>query len=539
MNKILVVDNSIVIINLLQDLFSKKNDFILFSAQSSQEAQELCNDNEFFLVISNMVLPDALNGEILDFFESKKVPTIVLSSSIEDTTLKMLQRPNIIDYLLKDSIHVINKVYRLVELLNDIRDIEVLLVEDSLLSATQMKGSLESLLLKVHHAKNGKMALKLLEKKPTISMIVTDYNMPEMNGLELIKQLRQEDKYINTPIIVISSIEDKSLKIKLYKSGATDFLTKPILIEELKAKVLNAFENVKYLRERKQFDKIFDENVISSSTNEKGIIKHVSQAFSNIAGYSKEELIGKPHNVVRHPDMPSTVFEELWGTVKNGKIWKGEVKNLRKDGVHYWVKAVIEPNYNNKGDITGFTSIRQDITDKKRIYELCITDGLTSLYNRRYFNDIAPTKLQDSKRNNEVFAFLLMDIDNFKKYNDTYGHLAGDDVLKKVSLTLKDVFKRSEDLVFRLGGEEFGVLINAKTIDDVEMLAQRARIGIETLGIEHIKNPPKEIITASFGLTVLEKEKAEITIDEIYKKSDESLYLAKDNGRNCIESNYI
>ncbi len=539
MNKILVVDNSIVIINLLEDLFLKKNDFILYSAKSAKEAQELCKKNDFFLVVSNMVLPDALNGEILDYFESKQIPTLILSSTIDDHSLKMLQRPNIIDYVLKDSIHVLGKVYRLIELLHDIQGMEVLIVEDSLLSATQMKTSLESLLLKVHHAKNGKMALKLLEKKPTISMIITDFNMPQMNGLELIRQLRQEDKYFHIPILVISSIEENDLKVKLYKCGATDFLPKPILQEELKSKVLNVFENIKHIKERKLFDKIFDENVISSSTDYKGIIKNVSQAFSDISGYSKEELIDKPHNIVRHPDMPSSVFKELWSTVKSGKKWRGEVKNLRKDGTYYWVKAVVEPNYNKKGEIIGFTSIRQDITDKKRIYELSITDGLTSLYNRRYFNDIAPRKIHDTARNSEVFAFLLMDIDNFKKYNDTYGHIAGDEVLVKVSQTLKDVFKRSEDIVFRLGGEEFGVLINAKSVDDVEMLAQRARIGIETLNIEHIKNSPKKILTASFGLTILLTQNQEISLEEVYKKSDDSLYQAKENGRNCVESIYI
>lgn len=539
MKKILIVDNSVVIFNLLQDLFSKKNDFILYSAKSYQEALDECERNEFFLVVSNMVLPDALNGELLDFFEAKNIPTIVLSSTIDDKTLKMIQRPNIIDYLLKDSIHVLGKVYRLIELLYAIKSMEVLIVEDSLLSATQIKTSLESLLLKVHHAKNGEKALKLLAQKPNVKLVITDYNMDTMNGLELITSLRQDDKYVHIPILVVSSVVDSDLKVKLYKNGATDFIAKPILVEELKSKVLNIFENMKHIKTLKSFDKIFDENVISSSTDARGIIKYVSKAFEDISGYTKEELIGKPHNVVRHPDMPSSVFEELWSTVQKRERWKGEVKNLRKDGTFYWVKAVIDPDYDSEGNISGFTSIRQDITDRKRIYELCITDGLTSLYNRRYFNDIAPEKLADTTRTDEVFAFLILDIDNFKKYNDTYGHQKGDTVLQEVSQTLKDIFKRSEDLVFRLGGEEFGVLISAKSIDDVEMLSQRARIGIEALGIEHIENPPKEIVTASFGLTILSVKDKEFTIEEIYKKSDDALYSAKGNGRNCIETNIL
>ena len=114
---------------------------------------------------------------------------------------------------------------------------------------------------------------------------------------------------------------------------------------------------------------LVDRYVIRSITDASGMIIDVSEAFCKISGYSKEELIGKQHSIVRHPDMRSEVFEKLWKTIKQGIFFSGEVKNLKKDGTSYWVSVDIEPNYNNN-EIYSYTAIRQDITDKKRLEEL-------------------------------------------------------------------------------------------------------------------------------------------------------------------------
>ena len=115
--------------------------------------------------------------------------------------------------------------------------------------------------------------------------------------------------------------------------------------------------------------KIYDNNVIFSKTDLKGVITHASKAFCKISGYNLDELIGKPHNIVRHPDMPATAFKEMWKTIKEGKVWKGELKNLRKDGSFYWVEAEIEAIYKNK-EIIGYSALRQDITDSKEIEDI-------------------------------------------------------------------------------------------------------------------------------------------------------------------------
>lgn len=112
---------------------------------------------------------------------------------------------------------------------------------------------------------------------------------------------------------------------------------------------------------------IVSKYVIYSRTNIKGIITEVSEEFCNISQFSREELIGKPHNFVRHEDMSSEVFEDMWKTIQSLNIWKGEVKNKRKDNSFYWVSSTVIPEFDENNTLTGYISVRQDITAKKEL----------------------------------------------------------------------------------------------------------------------------------------------------------------------------
>ena len=130
------------------------------------------------------------------------------------------------------------------------------------------------------------------------------------------------------------------MKIEFYKYGANDILHIPILQEELLSKVVNIFLSMKQIEEINAFNSLVDKNIITSTTDNQGKIILASEAFCEISGYTKEELIGQKHNILRHPDMPASIFSELWQTIKNGNIWKGEIKNLKKNGDFYWVRAI-------------------------------------------------------------------------------------------------------------------------------------------------------------------------------------------------------
>ncbi len=112
-----------------------------------------------------------------------------------------------------------------------------------------------------------------------------------------------------------------------------------------------------------------DGKLIVSTTDLDGNITHVNKSFVEMSGYTEEELIGAPHSILRHPDMPPAAFKDLWDTVQKGEKWQGFVKNLRKDGGFYWVKATVIPNI-RKGAVVGYTSVRRKPSRKK--VEECI-----------------------------------------------------------------------------------------------------------------------------------------------------------------------
>ena len=270
----------------------------------------------------------------------------------------------------------------------------------------------------------------------------------------------------------------------------------------------------------------FDKYVIAYKTDKDKNITYVSEALSKITGYSKDELIGKHYNILIYKNEIIDVEKE----------WHGEIKHIKKNGDIYWSETVISVENDKNGNLSGFHFISQDITDKKIIEKLSITDGLTNIYNRRYFNDIFPKIIDSSKRENNLIAFFLLDIDNFKLYNDTYGHQEGDKALIKVASTIKESLHRGDDYCFRLGGEEFGVVFKTNTKQDAQNYANKIRTNIENLEIEHIKNNNYKFLTVSIGL-VCKKAKDIKNETVIFKEADDLLYFAKQNGRNMVCAN--
>ena len=163
-----------------------------------------------------------------------------------------------------------------------------------------------------------------------------------------------------------------------------------------------------------------------------------------------------------------------------------------------------------------------------------ITDPLTGLYNRRYFNEIFDKELKKAYRGNYPIAFMMIDVDNFKKYNDNYGHQMGDEVLQVVAKTMQSTFVRPEDYVFRLGGEEFGVVISNITKEQALLKAKELVRNVEANELEHKKNDASKYVTISLGL-YCEAPVEETSVDSIIKIGDDLLYKAKDEGRNQVQ----
>jgi diguanylate cyclase (GGDEF)-like protein/PAS domain S-box-containing protein len=281
-----------------------------------------------------------------------------------------------------------------------------------------------------------------------------------------------------------------------------------------------------------QYIEIIDSYVLTSKTNPDGIITYVSDAFSKLTGYSREELIGKKHNILRHPEMQESFYENMWKVLKSGTVWRGEIKNKNKNGDDYWVDVCITPTLNQAGVVTEFTAVSEDISDRKKIEEIAITDELTGLFNRRFFNQTMPRELNRAVREKRKFVFVMADVDYFKKYNDNYGHQKGDEVLTAIGKTVQNTFRRSGDFGFRLGGEEFGIFWHADDYEGVVRIVSIFRSAVEQLGLEHLYSEIGNKITISIGVCLCQDIYKQ---EEVYKNADEALYEAKHSGRNQIK----
>jgi diguanylate cyclase (GGDEF)-like protein len=169
----------------------------------------------------------------------------------------------------------------------------------------------------------------------------------------------------------------------------------------------------------------------------------------------------------------------------------------------------------------------------KSLHELSIKDSLTKLYNRRYLNEVFDREFSTAKRHHYYFGFFILDIDFFKQYNDTYGHQKGDEALCILADALQKYMRRSEDYVFRLGGEEFcGICVS----DDESKIQAQLKVlvhAIESLQVAHKTSTIARVMTVSMGVKIINNYD-EYSFDMLYKEADEALYKAKEQGRNRI-----
>jgi len=276
----------------------------------------------------------------------------------------------------------------------------------------------------------------------------------------------------------------------------------------------------------KTYFTLVDNYFLTSATDKEGYITEVSKAFCTLTGYRKEELIGKKHNILRHPAMPSTVFRDLWETILKAKKWHGEIESLKKDGSSYWTDITITPIFTKNGDIKGFNALRFDITDKVLLRELSNTDKLTQIANRLYLDTQYTKQMDRAKRYETIFSVIMIDIDFFKKVNDKHGHKVGDEIL----ITLAQIFKkniRSLDILGRWGGEEFLIICTETDLTKAKILAEKIRKKVETFDFPIVKH-----LTCSFGVAEYVSSDEH---EDTFKRADQALYNAKHNGRNRVE----
>jgi diguanylate cyclase (GGDEF)-like protein len=201
-------------------------------------------------------------------------------------------------------------------------------------------------------------------------------------------------------------------------------------------------------------------------------------------------------------------------------------------GAVLWVSYAIFSSIRRQQTILENTTENLKVANTK-LEDASYTDSLTGLHNRRYFNMIFDRELKRAKRSGTYFSFMMLDIDHFKQYNDTYGHLEGDTALKAVASQLKESLQRPGDFVFRLGGEEFGILVTESTPESAKKTADMICKEIEALQLPHEENDASDYVSVSIGAVSLVPA---VDLDEnvIFSMADSNLYEAKENGRNDI-----
>ncbi|MDV7338075.1 diguanylate cyclase [Terasakiella sp. A23] len=410
--EILLVEDAKFFRSVIKSQIEKQLGFKVTCAETYQEACTILDERseDFFLALLDLNLPDAPKGEIVDYVMGKSVPSIVFSGQFSEDLRDHLLKQNIIDYVVKDSPASIEYVISTVKRLYHNQKVKVLLTDDSKSARYQMHGLLARYKFQVLEAEDGLEALKILDENPDIMLVITDYNMPNLDGFELTKKIRTHYSKRQICIIGVSTYGNHALSAKFIKVGANDFITKPFLNEEFFCRVSQNIE----------------------------MLEHI-----------------------------------------------------------------------------------------KALEDSLITDYLTGLRNRRYLFERGQVMLQDVKDNGGYLVGAMCDIDFFKRINDTYGHDGGDEALKHVSNKLRSYFG-NKGVVARFGGEEFCILLQTNSLDDLEADFEALRKGIEETSVSYGNREIKT--TLSIGVSWQKVGQ----LEDLLNIADGHLYTAKETGRNKV-----
>jgi diguanylate cyclase (GGDEF)-like protein/PAS domain S-box-containing protein len=274
----------------------------------------------------------------------------------------------------------------------------------------------------------------------------------------------------------------------------------------------------------------------------------VNPAFERLTGYSFEEITNINCRYLQNDDREQPELKIVREAIANGEYCLVVVRNYRKDGSMFWNELSISPIFDTNGSVSNFIGIQKDVTSRILIQQslreenksleqmrlgleqLAIKDGLTGVYNRRFFDMQFDIQWRIARRNAESITLMLIDVDHFKNFNDTYGHHAGDEALKRVAICLNQVFLRSSDFLARYGGEEFVILSAGMTLKQATAFTKALCERVRNLEIPHSASSTG-YLTISVGFSIRAVGMNDHA-GALLQEADKALYAAKKNGRN-------
>jgi len=411
MKKILVVEDSEMVIKVMRHLFLQYPQYQAVFATSMSQAKSLLSENqgEFFAALVDLNLPDAPDGEVVDYVLAQKLPAIVLTGSYDEQRREQLFNKGIVDYVTKEGRFAYNKAIGLIDRLEKNQTIKVLVVDDSDMQRKHVSNLFRRHLFQVVEAKDGVDAIKVLLENLDVKLLITDYNMPRMDGFELVKNLRY--KYDKTDLIMIgvSGESTEALSAKFIKHGANDFLRKPFLPEEFYCRIIH---NLEYME----------------------LVEQITSAAQR--------------------------------------------------------------------------------------------DHLTGLFHRHHFFNASRDIYRNAQEKAMPLALAVINVDQFRKFNEDYGHDWGDRALKHVASNLTNMLDRF--LLCRADGDYFFVLMPGLDNEKAVSLISRVRqlLSAETLEV----NGESKRLYFSAGVS----NQAQGGVDQQIKFATHLLQLAKEAGGNMV-----
>ena len=253
-SKILIVEDNKALAKLIAKKMEDNTEMQVDVAHSLAEAQAfLTKAKDYFITLLDLNLPDAPNGEVVDFVASKGLPIIVLTGSMDDKTRETFMDKDIVDYVYKGNMSDVNYIFHMIDRLKNNKQYKVMVVEDVMQTRNDVKKILQNLQFQVFTAAHGEEAMNYFADNPDIKLVVSDYGMPVKDGLEVLKELREQKDKNELGVIMMTSANENVSGAVFLKNGANDFIAKPFLKEELICRVNNTIENMENINKIANF----------------------------------------------------------------------------------------------------------------------------------------------------------------------------------------------------------------------------------------------------------------------------------------------
>ncbi|TVS12590.1 MAG: EAL domain-containing protein [Wenzhouxiangella sp.] len=428
--------------------------------------------------------------------------------------------------------------------MSDETTLELLLIEDTEADALLIRRRLEQagMNARIHRVDRTESVVEAMEAQMW-DAVLYDYTLPGMHFADTVELLRS--KRPELPVILVSGTVSEELAINLLNHGLSDFVLKDSLLRlpgVIRRAVDNAGERTRRQAAEDQLRKLA--MVVEQSptsiiiTDTTPAIEYVNKAFVETTGYSREEVLGRNPSILNRGQTPPTTYAELWATIAQGVVWKGEFRNTRKNGSTYLEMATIAPIRQPDGRITHYVAVKTDITELRdseaRIHRLINFDDLTGLPNRALLLDRLRQVGLTVQRSGQHGVILVLDVDGFKFINDMHGYQAGNCVLSSIAARLTANLPE-HSIIGRIGANRFAVVIEdlsrqheraaAQAHDLAELLHEQLQ---EPHLVDGVDGSVRHATTMGLYLITREREKP----DRLLNKAEIALQRARDDSRN-------